>query len=175
MTKGMAGMMSNELAMRFRFLRNISGLFEDSRPLRALLRPFSAVDGAVKNMLRKRSMSERSIHALNVVVPETTTAVVSGGALEQEAMTSDGLGDVGLEREGIESANASGYLPVWCACANSTSGTICLMRFYVGHHCHLHHHHHHNHHRRLFAPYFDDENIDLMIHNMGNSRHNIST
>jgi hypothetical protein len=165
----MASMMSNELAMRFRFFRNISRLFEDSRPLRALLRPFSAVDGAIKNMLRKRSMSFRSVHASNVVVPDTTTTVVSGNALEKEATTSDERGDVGVEREGIESAYASGYLPARCACANSTSGTICLMRSYVGHH-HHHHHHNHNHNRRLFAPHFDDENIDLMTHNMGNSR-----
>jgi len=165
-------MMGNELALRFRFIRNINGLFEDSRPLRALLRPYNAVDGAVRNVLRKRSLSENSIHASNVVVPETTTTVVSGGApLENQAMTSDGLGDVGLEREGIESVDATGYLPAWCACANSTSGTICLMRSYVGnHHHHNHHHHNHNHHRRLFAPHFDDENIDLMTQNMGNSR-----
>jgi hypothetical protein len=136
MTKGMASMISDETAMRFRFLRNISGLFEISLPLRALLRPFGAVGEAAKKIFRMRRNSEYQLHASNVVVPVASTTVVSVGASSEE----NGLG--GMDRDGRESAETSGYDPNSCACANSTSGTICLVQLHGGHHHHHLHHHH---------------------------------
>lgn len=126
-------MINDETGMRFRFLRNISGLFEYSRPLRAILRPFWFAEWAVKKTMRRRSSSLGNVLATNVVAPAPDTVLVRDDTAENEKSQAMTIfqSQVGSDLDMAPQSPSLGEKPV----SRARAPTFSLEFYLVCHHC----------------------------------------